>query len=679
MCELLVGLPDVNVLEVVERDGQLVVTVATRGARPLCGECGGSVSVKDRTDVSLADLPCFGRRTVLVWRKLRWSCPAAACGMSSFTEQVAAIAAPRLAITDRAGRWATVQVGRHGRSVTEVASDLGCGWHAVMDAVVAYGEALIDDPDRFGDVEALGLDETLHVRLGPWRTQQWSTQIVDVFAGQLLDVVEGRSSIGPCEWLTGRSAAWLDGVAWATLDLSGPYRKVFDTMLPDATQVADPFHVTKLANTKLDECRRRVQNETMGHRGRKDDPLYRCRRLLTKADERLDEKGRNGAALSVPPRSDAVTQRYQADRSCRRCPHEVPDLRRNQVARLGRVSRVWASVPEPERVELGSRSSGSVRLEQRGCVVALACPRVRRLEDLDVGVEAHQHVVESPFAGDDDLNLQTFVVEAGLGLDAVWLRQVGQLRVGHAQPQRSFVLAEVEPLGDLGVQWRSELDLADAGVVHAIDAEDLRLRALDLAALEIPVPPLAVDPVRQHLAVGCLVVVRPHVAEAEGPALVPRLLGRRQTRRRGHRDLEMAVDEAPQLADGPVEIGDRSRCDGLHPDPTHEEAERVVVRGWGRGQVAQPVLPVDPQDVVLVEEELLGLLDEIALARAELEIEHGLEQLAQLRGIDADGLGRGREWHGVLLLRQGEDLSENLEVPLLSQGRHQLIPVNATR
>jgi transposase len=292
MCELLVGLPDVNVLEVVERDGQLVVTVATRGVRPLCGECGGSVSVKDRTDVSLADLPCFGRRTVLVWRKLRWSCPAAACGMSSFTEQVAAIAAPRLAITDRAGRWATVQVGRHGRSVTEVASDLGCGWHAVMDAVVAYGEALIDDPDRFGDVEALGLDETLHVRLGPWRTQQWSTQIVDVFAGQLLDVVEGRSSIGPCEWLTGRSRAWLDGVAWATLDLSGPYRKVFDTMLPDATQVADPFHVTKLANTKLDECRRRVQNETMGHRGRKDDPLYRCRRLLTKADERLDEKGR---------------------------------------------------------------------------------------------------------------------------------------------------------------------------------------------------------------------------------------------------------------------------------------------------------------------------------------------------------------------------------------------------
>jgi transposase len=47
-----------------------------------------------------------------------------------------------------------------------------------------------------------------------------------------------------------------------------------------------------LANLKLDECRRRVQNELFGHRGYKDDPLYRARRLLTMAEERLDENGR---------------------------------------------------------------------------------------------------------------------------------------------------------------------------------------------------------------------------------------------------------------------------------------------------------------------------------------------------------------------------------------------------
>jgi transposase len=77
------------------------------------------------------------------------------------------------------------------------------------------------------------------------------------------------------------------------LDLSGPYRKTFTDALGHATQVADPFHVIKHANAKLDECRRRVQQETLGHRGRKTDPLYRSRRLLTRADERLDDKGRD--------------------------------------------------------------------------------------------------------------------------------------------------------------------------------------------------------------------------------------------------------------------------------------------------------------------------------------------------------------------------------------------------
>lgn len=34
-----------------------------------------------------------------------------------------------------------------------------------------------------------------------------------------------------------------------------------------------------------------TQNETVGHPGRKDDPLYRSRKLLTKGHERLDDTG----------------------------------------------------------------------------------------------------------------------------------------------------------------------------------------------------------------------------------------------------------------------------------------------------------------------------------------------------------------------------------------------------
>lgn len=87
--------------------------------------------------------------------------------------------------------------------------------------------------------------------------------------------------------LAARDDTWRAGIEWATLDLSASYRMVFDTMLPDAVQVADPFHVVKLANTALDECRRRVQNDTLGHSGRRDDPLLSARRRLTIARERL--------------------------------------------------------------------------------------------------------------------------------------------------------------------------------------------------------------------------------------------------------------------------------------------------------------------------------------------------------------------------------------------------------
>ena len=73
--------------------------------------------------------------------------------------------------------------------------------------------------------------------------------------------------------------------------MSGPYRKAYNRVLPNAVQVADPFGVIRLANQRLDDLRRRVPNETLGHRGRKDDPLYRIRRLLTAAHERISDRG----------------------------------------------------------------------------------------------------------------------------------------------------------------------------------------------------------------------------------------------------------------------------------------------------------------------------------------------------------------------------------------------------
>ena len=339
-CALLVGLPAVKILGVEGLPDQPIrVHIETAAPPPACRECGTLAWVKDRPVVELVDLACFGRPARLMWRKHRWFCPSTACPQGSWTATEPSIAAPRLAMTDRAARWVTEQVGRNGRTVSEVARELDCDWHTINDTVMAYGTALVDDdPDRVGVVEALGLDEVLFVREGPWRTQGWSTSIVDVAAGQLLDVLPGRCAAGACEWMARRDQGWLDAIRFAVLDLSGPWCLAFDTMLPDATQVADPFHLVKLANSKLDECRRRVQNETLGHRGHKADPLYRCRRLLTKADERLDDRGRSklvGHLDAGDPRGE-VRMAWHAKEVVRSIyDHHDADLALEFVTRLG--------------------------------------------------------------------------------------------------------------------------------------------------------------------------------------------------------------------------------------------------------------------------------------------------------------------------------------------------------
>lgn len=55
-----------------------------------------------------------------------------------------AIAASRLVMTDRAGRWVTEQVGLYGRTVNEVASELGCDASVLPDDAGSASE--IDEP-----------------------------------------------------------------------------------------------------------------------------------------------------------------------------------------------------------------------------------------------------------------------------------------------------------------------------------------------------------------------------------------------------------------------------------------------------------------------------------------------------------------------------------------------------
>ena len=57
------------------------------------------------------------------------------------------------------------------------------------------------------------------------------------------------------------------------------YKTAAVEAIEQVVTVMDPYHVVALAGEKLDLCRQRIQQESLGHRGRSGDPLYGIRRV----------------------------------------------------------------------------------------------------------------------------------------------------------------------------------------------------------------------------------------------------------------------------------------------------------------------------------------------------------------------------------------------------------------
>jgi len=112
-------------------------------------------------------------------------------------------------------------------------------------------------------------------------------------------MVEGNAAADLRRWTANADPHWLAGIEVVATDLAESFRAGLSPGLDHAVRVADPFHVVRVGNRCLDKVRRRVQNETLGHRGRKVDPLYRIRKLLLAGEERLDERGRNRMLLGL--------------------------------------------------------------------------------------------------------------------------------------------------------------------------------------------------------------------------------------------------------------------------------------------------------------------------------------------------------------------------------------------
>ncbi|WP_269779427.1 ISL3 family transposase [Propioniciclava soli] len=361
-CDLLVGLPGLHVVGV-DRDDGGVLRVTVESAVPVmgCPACGVVAHSHGRRTVALVDTPAFGAPTKLLWRKRTWECIESSCPMGVFTEQDPAVAGERSVLTTRACVWAIGQMRREHASVAGLARQLGVAWNTVWTAIGPLLAAKAADESRFHGVTTLGVDEHLWHHVSPRkRGPKELTGMVDLtpdkdgnIHARLLDLVPGRSGTVYKTWLKARGKKFRAGVEVATLDPFRGYKNAIDDQLDDATAVLDAFHIVKLGTSMVDDVRRRVQQDTQGHRGRSGDPLYGIRNVLRAGVEHLTERqhARLAAAFDADERHLAVEVAWQCAQRLRAVYHqETPQAGR---ALAIKVVDGFASCPIPEVARLG--------------------------------------------------------------------------------------------------------------------------------------------------------------------------------------------------------------------------------------------------------------------------------------------------------------------------------------
>jgi transposase len=258
-----------------------------------CRRCGAEARPRDTVARRLAHEPFGHRPTTLLVRVRRYRC--GNCGRT-WRQDTSKAAEPRAKISRHGLRWALESVVVDHLTITRVAAGLGVSWHTANTAVITEGKhRLIDDPARFKGVSVIGVDEHVwrHTRHG----DKYVTVIIDLTPirdktgpARLLDMVEGRSKAVFKAWLADRPRPWRDQIQVVAMDGFTGFKTAASEELPGAVPVMDPFHVVRLAGDGLDRCRQRIQQDTLGHRGRSGDPLYQARRTLQTGADLLTDK-----------------------------------------------------------------------------------------------------------------------------------------------------------------------------------------------------------------------------------------------------------------------------------------------------------------------------------------------------------------------------------------------------
>ena len=313
----------------------LAATTTRRAARcPLCGRRSKRVhSFYART---IADLPCTGARTTIHLQTRRFVCRVRWCGRKIFTERVPDLVAPwgRRTERQRDGLQRTgFALGGAPGARQATATGMPVSRRTLLRLVRAA------PVPEAGPVRVLGVDDWAQRR-----GRTYGTILVNLETQDVLDLLPDRTADTLAAWLRGHPE-----IEFVSRDRGGAYADGARQGAPQATQIADRFHLVKNVTDSLE-------------------------RFLARNHTRLRQ-----AAQEAEPPVETGTQATQATRPVTAHPssRKEQEQQERRARRVARYEEVMALRAQGESLRAIARRTGLNKRTVQRYVEADGCPELQ--------------------------------------------------------------------------------------------------------------------------------------------------------------------------------------------------------------------------------------------------------------------------------------------------------------